>query len=44
VVPKGTKLRATDRKGNWVQVADPETSETGWIYSRFIATDDQASR
>jgi uncharacterized protein YgiM (DUF1202 family) len=37
IVEKGTRLLAVGRKGNWVQVADPETSETGWIYSRLIA-------
>jgi len=35
---KGEKLRVDDRKGNWVQVTDPATSETGWVYSRFIKT------
>ena len=38
VAEKGTRLRVDGRKGNWVQVTDPATSETGWIYSRFIET------
>lgn len=38
VAEKGTKLRVTARKGNWVQVTDPATSEVGWVYSRFIET------
>jgi hypothetical protein len=38
VAEKGTKLRVTGRKGNWVQVTDPETGEVGWIYSRYIET------
>jgi uncharacterized protein YgiM (DUF1202 family) len=33
VVAKGTKLRIAARKRGWVQVADPATSQTGWIYS-----------
>ena len=32
---KGAKLRVTGRKGNWVQVTDPATSEAGWVYSRY---------
>lgn len=38
VAEKGAKLRVTGRKGNWVQVADPDTAEVGWVYSRFIET------
>ena len=33
VVAKGTKLRVLARKGLWVQVTKPETSEKGWIYT-----------
>jgi Bacterial SH3 domain len=33
VVAKGAKLRIVTRKRGWVQVADPATSQTGWIYS-----------
>jgi uncharacterized protein YgiM (DUF1202 family) len=33
VVAKGAKLRIVARKRGWVQVADPATSQTGWIYS-----------
>lgn len=36
VAEKGAKLRVTGRQGNWVQVADPDTAEVGWVYSRFI--------
>jgi hypothetical protein len=32
VVAKGTKLRVLARKGLWVQVTEPATSEKGWIY------------
>jgi uncharacterized protein YgiM (DUF1202 family) len=33
VVAKGTKLAVKGRKRGWVQVANPETSESGWIYT-----------
>jgi uncharacterized protein YgiM (DUF1202 family) len=32
-VAKGTKLRVLARKGLWVQVTEPATSEKGWIYT-----------
>jgi len=38
IAQKGEKLRVDDRKGNWAQVTDPATNETGWVYSRFIET------
>jgi hypothetical protein len=38
VAEKGAKLRVTGRKGNWVQVTDPATSEVGWVYGRYIET------
>lgn len=37
VVQRGTKLREVARQHGWVQVIDPATSQTGWIYSRFVA-------
>jgi hypothetical protein len=33
IVAKGTKLEVLGRKQGWVKVANPETSETGWIYT-----------
>ena len=33
IVAKGAKLEVTGRKRGWVQVANPETSEKGWIYA-----------
>ena len=36
IAEKGTKFRATGRKGNWVQVTDPDTAEVGWVYSRYV--------
>ena len=38
VAEKGTKLRVTARKGNWVEVIDPATSDVGWVYARYIET------
>ena len=38
VVAKGAKLRLVSRKRGWVQVDDPTTSKTGWIYSGNAAT------
>jgi SH3 domain-containing protein len=38
VVAKGAKLRIVTRKRGWVQVADPATSQTGWIYSGHTET------
>ena len=36
IVDKGLKMRVTGRNKNWVQVSDPATAATGWIYSRFL--------
>jgi hypothetical protein len=36
IAKRGEKLRVIGRQNNWVQVADPATSETGWVCSRFI--------
>jgi hypothetical protein len=33
VVAKGAKLRVMARKRGWVQVTNPATSQSGWIYS-----------
>ncbi len=38
IAQRGMRYQATARKGRWVQVTDPTTSEVGWVYSRFIAT------
>jgi hypothetical protein len=38
IAQKGEKLRVIGRESNWVQVTDPATSETGWVYARFIET------
>jgi TPR repeat protein len=44
VAEKGARLKVTGRKGNWVQVSDPETDEVGWIYSRYIETAQSPAR
>ena len=36
VADKGVKLRVTARDKNWVQVTDPTSATTGWIYNRFL--------
>jgi hypothetical protein len=38
IAQKGEKLRVIGRTSNWVRVTDPATSESGWVYSRFIET------
>lgn len=38
VAEPGTRYQATARKGSWVQVTDPKTSEVGWVYNRYIAS------
>src|SRR6516164_1440992 len=35
IAQKGEKLRIMGRESKWVEVTDPATSETGWVYSRF---------
>jgi hypothetical protein len=37
VAEGGVKMRVIARDKNWVQVTDPKTSTTGWIYNRFLA-------
>ena len=36
VVAKGAKLRVIGRKGRWVHVTNPATSERGWIYAGHV--------
>ncbi len=36
VISKGTKLKVTGRKRRWVQVTNPTTAESGWIYGRYV--------
>ena len=44
VVDKGLKVRVTARDKNWVQVTDPKTSTTGWIYNRFLTPAEQVAQ
>ncbi len=36
VVPEGTKLKVLGRKRRWVQVTNPDTAATGWVYGRYV--------
>ncbi len=38
VMEGGTKLHEIGRKDGWVQVTNPATAETGWVYSRYVAS------
>lgn len=40
VAEGGLKLRVTARDKNWIQVHDPKSSTTGWIYNRFLKPTD----
>jgi hypothetical protein len=40
VADKGLKVRVTARDKNWIQVHDPKSSTTGWIYNRFLTPAD----
>jgi hypothetical protein len=44
VADKGLKVRVTARDKNWVQVTDPKTSTTGWIYNRFLTPAEPAAQ
>jgi SH3 domain-containing protein len=44
VVDKGLKVRVTARDKNWIQVNDPKTSTTGWIYNRFLTPAEQVAQ
>jgi hypothetical protein len=36
VIAKGAKLRVISRRRGWVEVANPATSQKGWIYARVV--------
>ncbi len=44
VVAKDAKLSVIGRKRGWVQVTNPATSESGWIYSGNVATVTKSQR
>src|SRR5262249_10884250 len=35
IAQKGEKLRVIGRESKWLEVTDPASAETGWVYSRF---------
>ena len=39
----GTKLRVASREGGWLEVVEPETGDTGWIYETFVKTIESAA-
>lgn len=44
VAEPGKRYQATGRQGSWVQVTDPATSESGWVYARFVAASEPPNR
>jgi hypothetical protein len=36
VAVPGKRYQATARRGSWVQVTDPATAESGWVYARYV--------
>jgi len=43
IAEPGKRYQATARQGSWVQVTDPTTSETGWVYARYVAATEAPS-
>ena len=44
VIAKGVELPVLDRKRGWVQVTDPASGKTGWVYSGLLAGEDKTGR
>jgi hypothetical protein len=44
VADGGLKVRVTARDKNWIQVHDPKSSTTGWIYNRFLKPADASAQ
>jgi hypothetical protein len=44
VAVPGKRYQATARQGSWVQVTDPATSESGWVYARYVAAAEAPTR
>ncbi len=40
VAQGGLRMRVTGRDKNWIQVNDPKSGTTGWIYNRFLKAAD----
>ncbi len=32
----GTKLRVESREGKWVEVSEPDSGETGWVFDAYV--------
>jgi uncharacterized protein YgiM (DUF1202 family) len=41
---EGTTLRVASRDGSWVEVVEPETGETGWVFEDYVKPIAPASR
>jgi SH3 domain-containing protein len=44
VAEPGKRYQATGRQGSWVQVTDPATLESGWVYARYVAASEAPNR
>jgi hypothetical protein len=44
VAQGGIKVRVTGRHRGWIQVHDPKSSTTGWIYNRFLKSADASAQ
>lgn len=40
----GTKLRVASRDGSWIEVVEPETGGTGWVFEDYVKPLTPASR
>ncbi len=40
----GAKLRVASREGAWVEVLEPKTGGTGWVFEKFVKHIDPVSR
>jgi hypothetical protein len=41
--PPGTELRIMSRKDGWLQLSDPVTQESGWVFDKYLASIDGPS-
>ena len=44
VIQKGGRVRVIARERGWLNVTDAKSSQTGWIYSRYVASATQSPR
>jgi len=40
----GTQLRVESRDGQWVEVSEPDSGETGWVFDAYVKSIAPASR